>query len=214
MTQQPQHAVYPWVAPFGGRQGRLGTNPMAFAAPTGERPVLMDFSTSSVPEGRIRLYRDTKRALPEPWLLDIDGRPSTDPNDLYNEANEAAGAIRPFGGSQGYKSFGLSLMAQTLGALLGGPIWNLDTIERYTNGFWLLVLDPRAFADHSSFASDLSEMIGYIRSSAPDAGGSAVMMPGQREFDMMEQRRAEGVPIDDHVWKLIVETAASVGVDV
>ena len=71
-----------WVAPFGGRQGRMGTNPISFAAPTGANPIVMDYSTAIAPEGKVRLHRDTGQALPEPWLLNADGQPSTDPPDL------------------------------------------------------------------------------------------------------------------------------------
>ena len=94
-----------WVAPFGGRKGRLGTNPISFAAPTGGRPVVLDFSTSSLPEGKVRYLRDTGDTLPPDTLVDSEGNPSLDPGDLYDQAGGPAGAILPSGGVQGYKGY-------------------------------------------------------------------------------------------------------------
>ena len=74
-----------WVAPFGGREGRLGTNPMSFAAPTGGDPIVVDFSTSALPEGKVRFLRDTGEKLPPHSLVDRRGDPSTDPGDLYGD---------------------------------------------------------------------------------------------------------------------------------
>ena len=99
-----------WVAPFGGREGRLGTNPIAFAAPTGGDRISMDFSTPIAPEGKVRLLRDTGSKFAEPSLVDRHGRLSCDPSVLYADDGSRAGAILPFGGDQGYKSFGLGFM--------------------------------------------------------------------------------------------------------
>ena len=201
-----------WVAPFGGRNGRLGTNPISFAAPTEGRPIVMDFSTSIAPEGKVRFFRDSGQPLPESWLVSDRGQHSRDPNDLYGPSGEAAGAILPFGDRQGYKSFGLGLMVQILAAALGEPIWQSTGIERNTNGFWLLVMDIGAFGPADAFRADIQSMIEYVRSSALDAQSESILMPGQREFELMEQRQREGIPIDGKIWELICQTAEQVGI--
>ena len=203
-----------WVAPFGGREGRLGTNPISFAAPTDSDPILMDFSTSIAPEGKVRLYRDTGRTLPEPWLVNSDGQPSTDPKDLYDEKDFPAGAILPFGGTQGYKGYGLSLMVQTICGVLGGPAWRLDGVESYSSSMWVLAMHLGAFTDPDSFHSELQGMTDYIRSSAAAAGADKVLLPGQREFELMKKRKRDGIPIDDAIWKRFVEVAEEAGVQV
>src|SRR5438093_1615061 len=80
------------VAPFGGSAGRLATNPIAFACPGPERPILVDITTSVVAEGKVRVYRNSGKQVPEGWIVDNQGNPSTDPNDLYTSPR---GAILP-----------------------------------------------------------------------------------------------------------------------
>ena len=203
-----------WVAPFGGRQGRLGTNPMSFAAPTGGYPMVMDFSTSALPEGKVRLLRDTGEKLPPESLVDREGRPSTNPEDLYDENGEPAGAILPAGGVQGYKGFGLSLMCLTLSGILGEPTWNEEGLESQANTMWLMVIDIEAAMAAELLRRELDAVVEHLRSSAPAAGSDGVLMPGQREFETMEKYRREGVPVAAGVWRQIVEVAAELQVDV
>ena len=201
-----------WVAPFGGRQGRLGTNPLAFAAPTGDQPIAIDFSTSSVPEGKVRLLRDSQLPLPAACLVNEKGQPSTDPGDLYQSDGTIAGAILPFGGNQGYKGFALGLMVTTLSAVLGGPVWRETGVESFANPMWLLVMDLGAFMDPATFREQMDELVQYVRSSAPAEGSDGVRMPGQREFELREQRRAEGIEIDENIWSQVITTADKLGV--
>lgn len=203
-----------WVAPYGGRQGRLGTNPMSFAAPTGGHPIVMDFSTSSLPEGKVRLLRDTGEALPQDSLVDSQGRPSTDPGDLYDDNGEPAGAILPFGGAQGYKGFGLGLMAQILGSILGEPLWREEGVESGSNNMWMMVVDIAASTPADLFGQELDAMVEYIRSAAPAVGDGGVLMPGQREFEAMERHLSQGVPIAAGVWDQIVQVAEKLQVEV
>jgi len=197
-----------WVAPFGGRQGRLGTNPIAFAAPTEGDPVLMDFSTSSLPEGKVRLLRDTNQALPESCLVDQQGHPSTDPNDLYTATGEPAGAILPFGGFQGYKGYGLGLMAQILACLVGPPVWREEGIESHANTMWLLVIDVAKALPPERFRHEVAAMTDYMRSAAPAVDAASILLPGQREFETMAERQRNGIPLADEVWQQLCAVAA------
>lgn len=203
-----------WVAPFGGREGRLGTNPLAFAAPTGGIPVSMDFATSALPEGRVRFYRDTNQPLPPDSLVDKDGRPTLDPNDLYAPQRKALGAILPFGGPQGYKGFSLGLMAQVLSSLLGAPAWMEEGLEANGNNVWILAIDVERFMTAERFRAELGGLIDYLRSSAPVQGSKGVLMPGQREFELLAQRQREGIPLEDGVWSQVRQTAEEAGVKV
>ena len=203
-----------WVAPFGGCEGRLGTNPLAFAAPTGGIPISMDFATSALPEGRVRFYRDTGQPLPPDSLVDKEGKPTLDPNDLYAPERKALGAILPFGGPQGYKGFSLGLMAQILSSLLGAPAWMEEGLEANGNNVWLLVIEVERFMTAERFRAELEGLIDYIRSSAPAQGSKGVLMPGQREFELLAQRRREGIPLEEGVWSQVKQTAEEAGVKV
>ena len=104
-----------WVAPFGGLEGRLSPNPIAFACPVAEGPPLTgDFSTSVVPEGVVRSLRNRGARTPEGALRDAAGRPTTDPAVLYGEPR---GALQPLGGDFGYRGTALALMVELLAAL-------------------------------------------------------------------------------------------------
>ncbi|MEO2022640.1 MAG: Ldh family oxidoreductase, partial [Pirellulaceae bacterium] len=112
------HGAARRVAPPGGRAPRLGTNPIAMGVPSGDAPLVLDFSTSVTAEGKVRVKSIAGETCPEGWLLDSDGNPTTDPNDLYTDP---PGSILPMGGPQAYKGFGLSLMIDLFsGALSGG----------------------------------------------------------------------------------------------
>ena len=101
----PVHGHF--VVPWGGREGRLSTNPIAYAVPTGSKPILADFSTSVAPEGKIRWYRNEGKELPLGWILDHEGKPATDPRAFYGPPR---GSLLPLGGAAGYKGFALSLL--------------------------------------------------------------------------------------------------------
>lgn len=202
-----------WVAPFGGREGRLGTNPISFAAPTSGDPVLMDYSTSSLPEGRVRLYKDTGQPLPEGSLVDEQGRPSADPADLYAADGSPKGAITPFGGDQGYKSYGLGLMGAILSSLLGVPVWREEGIESHANTMWLLVIDVGQMMDLQSFIGEIGGLLDYVQSAMPGTGSDGVLVPGQREFAALRRSQAEGIALDDGVWQQIAALAGELKVE-
>ena len=203
-----------WVAPFGGRQGRLGTNPLSFAAPTGERPLVLDCSTAALPEGKVRFYRDTGQALPPDSLVDRNGGASTDPGDLYAADGTPAGAILPFGGPQGYKGFGLSFMVQILSSLVGEPAWREEGDESCANTMWIMVVRLGAWMAPDRFKEELDEMVAYVRSAAPAAGGSGVRVPGQPEFEAAARCREEGIAVEEEIWSRIAAVARQAGMKV
>ena len=101
------------MAPWGGRAPRLSTNPFAFACPTGSAvPISFDVATTVAAEGKVRLKRNRKEQTPPGWLIDADGKPTTDPNALYGTPE---GSILPVGGHKGYS---LALMVEVLGGIM------------------------------------------------------------------------------------------------
>ncbi len=205
-----------FVVPWGGREGRLATNPLAWAAPTGGDPLVLDMSTSMIPEGRIRTALHAGERLPEGRILDGDGRPSVDPADFYGPGEgPPAGAILPFGGDLGYRGFGLGLLVEVLGATIAGePLAEADD-GRYINGFGILAIDPGALSGSGDRFRELTgQLRDYVRGSAPAPGFDEVQMPGEREFRTLRARRREGIPLPEESCRLIAEVAERVGIQV
>src|SRR4029077_3969564 len=118
------------VAPFGGRAARLGTNPMCIAVPSNlPGPVFLDMATSAVAGGKIGVYKNRHLPLPPVWLLDRDGNPSTDPDDLSH-----GGIMLPLGGAQGHKGYGLSFMVEAFAGILTGLGYGADPRGRHNDG--------------------------------------------------------------------------------
>lgn len=201
-----------FVLPWGGREGRLATNPISFAFPVGdEDPIVADFSTSEVPEGVLRLYRNRGALLPEKWVVDAAGNPSNNPNDFYDTPSDTPkGAILPFGGRKGYRGYALALLVEVLGGTLGGGGILED---RLGNGLGFLVINESAFLSESEYVALIREVRDYMKSSAPAPGFDAVLLPGETEFRNKRKRLAEGIPIDDKTWEDISSAAARVGVE-
>lgn len=196
-----------FVAPWGGREGRLSTNPMSFAVPGGaEPPILGDFSTAQTPEGKLRLYLNQKKPLPTGWILDAAGQPSTDAGDFYGPPR---GAILPFGGELGYRGFALGLLVETLGGLIAGT----SSVQPLPgNGLCLIVINVEAFVPSATFVGLTQELRGYVKSCPPDENHREITLPGELDFRVLQDRTALGIPIDLRTWEQISECSASVGV--
>jgi uncharacterized oxidoreductase len=182
------HCVLPW----GGRDGRLGTNPIAYGVPTSGDPIVADIATSIAPEGKIRFHRNEGKPVPEGWILDAEGRTTTDPNQFYGPPR---GGILPFGGAVGHKGFALGLLVEILGSALAGRS-SIDP-NLAGNGLCFVALDPSAFLPLAAFRQLMDELVTYIKSSRPVDPDGIVLVPGEREFRTMSERASAGIPIDE-----------------
>ncbi|MHB8398709.1 MAG: Ldh family oxidoreductase [Candidatus Limnocylindrales bacterium] len=191
-----------WVAPFGGRDGRIATNPLAIAWPVSSGdPVVADFSTAATAEGVVRSLRNRGLAVPEGMLRDAEGRPTTNPGTLYADPR---GAIQPFGGALGYRGTALGLLVEVLSTLLAGDA--VDDVHRVGSNLTLIAIDPDAgFAD---LAAGLGE---HVRSSRPIDPAHEVLMPGDRERAMA--RATSAIAVDGPTWTALVEAAHEIGVE-
>ena len=196
-----------FVAPWGGREGRLSTNPMSFAIPCGaEPPILGDFSTAQTPEGKLRLYLNQKKPLPPGWIVDAAGNPSNDAADFYGPPR---GAILPFGGDLGYRGFALGLLVETLGGLIAGT----SSVQPLPgNGLCLIVINVAAFLPPAAFAGLTQELRDHVKSCPPDENHREITLPGELDFRVLQERTALGIPIDPQTWDQICGCAASVGI--
>jgi uncharacterized oxidoreductase len=194
------------VAPFGGRKAALATNPIAYGIPAGERPaIIADFSTSTSAEGKIRLFLQSGTILPEPWIIDADGRPSYDPHDLY-----AGGAILPMAG---HKGFALSLLVEILGGLLAGA-GCASLGQEPGNGFVIIVLHVSHLQPIDTFVARVDDVVAALEAVPPAAGFSRVVVPGEPEDMAQKEREQSGIPVSEETWRQFREAARSVGLEV
>ena len=189
------------VAPHGGVEGRLSTNPIACAVPIeGKYPIILDMSTSVVASGKIRVKQNRNEALSKGWLINSDGEPTTNPNEFY-ETTPAA--ILPFGGIAAHKGFGLSVIVDLLAGALTGAGCSRSSDARVGNGLFVHVMNVASFREFPGFSAEIERFINYIKSAKRAAGVDEILMPGERGWDEQRKRKQEGIPIDDETWQQI-----------
>jgi uncharacterized oxidoreductase len=200
------------VAPPGGKAPRLGTNPLAIGAPVPGGPLILDFGTSATAEGKVRVKRIAGQLCPDGWLLDCNGRPTNDPHSLY--ANPP-GTIRPMGGDQAYKGFGLGLLVEIFaGALSGGVCIREVPITQNGNCVFMLAIDPGHVGGAEHFAREVAGLCDFVRGCPTIAGVSEILLPGDPERKLLARRAREGIPIDGGNWNELVKLAERLRVSV
>ncbi len=209
------HGAGSLVAPHGGRERRLSTNPICFAVPTGSpqsqtEPLVVDITTSVVAEGKVRVMRNRGEPIPEGWILDAQGNPSTNPADLY----EPPGAMLPFGDIVAHKGFALSMMVDILSGVISNAGFSREDASRIGNGVFLTVINISTFMPIEEFAAQIKTLIEFIKSSELAPGFDEILIPGEPEARTRKKRLAEGIFIDDETWKQIIEAGKSVGITV
>jgi uncharacterized oxidoreductase len=198
------------VAPPGGTQARIGTNPLCVGAPSSGPPVVLDIGTSVCAEGKVRVCLNKGVPAPEGWLLDAEGRPTTDPRVLYQEPK---GSILPLGGAQAYKGFGIGLLVDILaGGLSGAPCSHPSATVRSLNAVAFIVLDVDQFAGAEHFLTEVSSLAQHVRECPRVEGVSEIILPGDPERRERERRLASGIPLDDGTWKQLGDVAKNLHV--
>ena len=193
------------VAPFGGSERMMGTNPLAAAIPLEDRnPIVIDFATSVVAEGKVKIARNKGVELPPGCLLDKHGNPSVNPNDLYD-----GGVLLPVGG---HKGSALSLLNDVMAGLLTGSGVPQEGDGKLNNGAFFIVLRIETFRALSAFFGEAQAYADFFKSVRPAPGFDEVMLPGEPEAFTAAERRANGIPVDEVTWSNLVEAAAEVGV--
>lgn len=199
------------VAPFGGIDGRLGTNPLAFAAPRRNAPpIFVDMSSSTVADGKIYLAANQGKPVPEGWFVDADGNPSTNPLDYFGEPR---GAVLPLGGPLGHKGFALSLMMEICGGGLSGQGMSQGDMRVSSNGVHMTAYDIAQFTDLEFFYAEVEALVRHVKSSRTAPGVDEILLPGEPEFRTERERAQTGIPIDDTTWEKLCAFARQIGLD-
>ena len=199
-----------YVAPFGGSDGRLATNPISIAAPArGDEPIVLDITSSVVAQGKIRVALNRGDSVPLGWLINGEGEPTTDPRDLNGPP---PGALLPLGGIAGHKGFALGLMIDVLGGALSGAGCSGSGTTKVQNGVLMIAIDIAKFTPMEDFYGRVDALVAHVKASPPAPGFDEILVPGEIESRQAKRRSDEGIPIDDETWRQIQETAAAVGV--
>ncbi len=200
------------VAPPGGKAPRLGTNPLAIGAPAPGGPLILDFGTSATAEGKVRVKRIAGDLCPDGWLLDCEGLPTNDPHSLYGTP---PGTIRPMGGDQAYKGFGLGLMVEIFaGALSGGLCIREVPITQNGNCVFMLLVDPGHLGGSEHFAKEVAGLAEFVRDCPRIDGVDEILLPGDPERRTHAQRSKGGIPLDTGNWNELVKLAEKLKIPV
>src|SRR5450755_4611984 len=199
----------PIVAPFGGRDARLGTNPFCVGIPrAGSEPIVLDFATSKIAQGKTRVAYNKGVPVEPGTLIDDHGEPTTNPRFTVVEP---LGALLPFGE---HKGAGLALICELLGgALAGGATASAvtDGRRRVLNSMFSILVDPARLGTAANLASEMESFVAWICASPPGPGIARVRTPGEPERAMRAERLRTGIPVDSVTWAEIVAAGAKVG---
>lgn len=196
----------PNMAPFGARATGLHNSPIAIAAPAGKhRPLSLDMATSVAAGGKLWLAQDKGVPLGEGWALDAAGNPTTDAH--------AATILLPAGGAKGS---GLALMFQVLTSILAAnplitPALN-QGIYRHNQNSVVAALDIGLFTDPDDFKAEVDATIDALKALPPADGFAGVLMPGEPEFHVYDERSRQGIPLPPGTVQKLRDASARFGI--
>ena len=193
------------VAPYGGRDRRLSTNPISIGIPLdGADPIIVDVTTSTVAEGKLMVAANKGEHVPDGWIIDRDGNPTTDPKAFYD-----GGALLTVGA---HKGSGLSIVTDLLaGAVSMGRSSDPDDVV-LRNNMLSIYIDPAVYAPDGSVITEARRFVDWVKASPPMRAGEPVLAPGDIERRTRKERMRDGVPIDDKTFEDLIAAAESVGV--
>ena len=200
------------MAPWGGVDRLLSTNPLAIAIPTGEEPpIVLDMATTVVSYGRIKLAAQRGETMPVGWMVDEKGEPLTDPN------RSDEGFLLPIGG---YKGYGLNFVLGSLAGVLNGAAFgsavidfNKDFKTPTNTGHMFFVMRPDLFRDLDEFKAEMDFRSREIRNSTPMEGKGPILLPGELEYLSEKEVLEKGVPMTEVLLGQLRELADSLGLE-
>lgn len=198
------------VAPWGGVERRMSTNPFCCGMPlAGQEPIILDFATSKVAEGKVQVARNKQVELPPGCVIDGKGDASLNPSDLYGPP---PGALMPFGDHKGY---GLAFFCDLLAGALSGGGCNHDghpDLGTVHNNMLSIIIDLARLGDAGGVNNEVQRFVDWMRRCKPASPNGQVMAPGEPERQTRAERLARGIPLDDNTIAQMQDAARSVGV--
>ena len=192
------------AVPFGGSDRRLAINPLAMCVPVeGRHPILLDMTTTVVAEGKVAIARNKGLQLAPGTIVDKDGEPTTDPNDLY-----AGGALLPIAA---HKGSGLNMLTDILSGVLSGEGCSNPEKTAMVNATTSIAIKPGVYLDTAALSAEVKRYAGYVTASPPRDANGEVLMPGDIEFRTRAERQRDGIPLDAVTLKQVIEAGRGVG---
>jgi uncharacterized oxidoreductase len=196
------------VAAYGGRDARFGTNPCCIGVPLpGEPPFVLDYATSAVAQGKMRVAHNKGEKVPPGRLIDTEGNPTNDPRYAVVPP---FGAMLPFGE---YKGYGMAIACELLGgAFTGGGTWHFEesSKQRVMNGMLAIVIDAKRLGTAGAFEREARLFLDWLRRSRTAPGFDRVRIAGEPEREMRAKRARDGIPVDETTWEEIQRAADKV----
>jgi L-2-hydroxycarboxylate dehydrogenase (NAD+) len=201
------------MAPWGGRDLLLGTNPLGIGIPCGEAPpFILDMATTVVSYGTVKNYALHGRTMPPDWLISrIDGQPVTDPR------RSQEGLLLPIGG---YKGSGLAIALGLLAGTLNGAVFGRDVIDFNANdsdetntGHFIVALDIARFLPLDAFTAEVNRHLDDLRRSEPLPGAGPIRLPGDQRAARRKERAANGVPLPEPLRIQLDKLAGKLGIE-
>ena len=200
----------PAMAPWGGKDKRIGTNPWSIAAPGGRYgTVVMDIANTAVARGKIYHAKERGEPIPDGWAADADGVPTTDPRRAIE------GLILPMAGHKGYA---ISFMLDVLAGVLTGSAFGSAVVGPYRPtgrsgvGHLLICVDIRSMADPAEFEERTEALIDATKSTPTAPGTAEIFVPGEPEIRTAERLRSEGITLADDTWSSLGRIAEATAV--
>ena len=206
----------PSIAPTFGVENMLGTNPLVFGIPTDEDfPFVIDCATSITQRGKIEVYARQGKVMPEGWVVDAEGRSTTDANKALKQLIDGTAALTPLGGigedGGGYKGYGYATVVEILSAALqaGNFMKMLTGIENgkkipYNLGHFFMAIDISSFIDVKSFKKTAGDILREIRASKKMPGKDRIYTAGEKEYLAWLERKDKGVPVNGSLQQDII----------
>jgi LDH2 family malate/lactate/ureidoglycolate dehydrogenase len=207
------------MAPWGGREARLGSNPVSYAIPAGEAPpIVLDMACTAALRETFRARSESGMTIPLGWALDSSGDPTTDPEDAL------AGAVLPLGEHKGY---GLAVVNEVLSAALTGALFSFEIASRVGGQFglggsvqesWgcghlLGAFDLGKILAIEEFKQRIDHLVASLKSAGGDADASRVYLPGEMEHYRRLERLVDGIPVPDDTWTALGSLASELGIE-
>jgi LDH2 family malate/lactate/ureidoglycolate dehydrogenase len=202
----------PSITPTFGTEPMLGTNPIAFAAPSDmPYPFCLDMATSICQRGKIEVAERAEKPVPEGWVIDDQGHPMTDPTTILSNFGNATAALLPLGGAgealAGYKGYGLAVMVEILSAALSGGVFMKDLLgfeedgspRPYRVGHFFLAIDIEHLLPLDAFRSITGQIMRDLQASRKAPGQERIYVAGEKEHALIQERTQNGIPVNPNL---------------
>ena len=202
----------PAIAPTFGTEPMLGTNPIAFAAPSDMPfPFCFDGATPIVQRGKVEVYARAEKPMPEGWLVDAEGNPATDPAKVLKDLDKGNAAFLPLGGQGetfgGHKGYGLATMVEVLCASLSGGAFLRDlqgfapdsSRRPFMLGHFFLAIDVTRFIPLEASRHVTGQIMRDLQGSRKEPGHDRIYVAGEKEYESAKRVRAQGIAVNPNL---------------